>query len=229
LNDGDLTLPVGNRAQTATCISEDGEVTEPELWEDLGEVPQSELAVYNVVEQVPPVVLRYPIRIPSEDDIRQALITPTPLPLPVPTLDVPIPTITPPALGVDCSAFRGTSPTEGMAFGIEQFFWDGAPGADFYRVVINATDRPGQVIADVGAPVTNLSVDLGVGALDQFGRGINFQWRVQAWKDNSVACETDPIPQLRELISRDDLCELLGGQMDGDMCFGRNGEIFIPN
>lgn len=230
LNGGDLVLPVGNRAQTETCIDEDGAVTEPEPWEDLGEVPQSELAVYGVVEDIPPTVVRYAIRIPSEQDIQQALITPTPFPLPERTLEVTVPTITPPAVAdVDCSAFRGTSPTEGMAFGTEQFFWDPAPGADFYRVVINATDRPGQVIADVGAPMTNLSVDIGIGALDQFGRGTNFQWRVQAWKDSTIACETTPIAQLRELVSRDEVCRMLGGQMDNDICYGRQGEIFIPD
>lgn len=224
LNDDGLNLPIGHRATSQTCFDENGEIADPPDWKNKGEVPQDELRQrFSTLERIPPSVLRYPIRIPTEDEIRRAISTPTPQPRPTQSGGGAVPTeeVGEPVSGVDCSAFRGTSPTGGMTFGFQQFYWDPAPGADLYRVIVQATDRPGQVSGDVAGGTTNLTLDLGVGALNQFGRGYDFQWFVQAFLGGTFACQTEPIFQNRQAVSDDALCKMLGGSWDG-ACYGRN-------
>jgi hypothetical protein len=238
LNDGALIVPIGHAADTETCFAPDGEIESQSGWDNLRRLEQDELRRrFGLLEQIPPGLLRYPIRLPAPQDIDSALATPTPAP-PVTQPDAPsAPQPQPPStsLGVDCSGFRSTSPSDGLAFGPQQFFWDPAPGAERYRVVVRATDRPGQVIGETGAPATNLTLDLGLGALPQFGRGLNFEYVVQALVtvDGSlqVACESQVRFLNREFISPEQLCMLLGGQISPSTgeCFGREGVITIPD
>jgi hypothetical protein len=165
LNDGALIVPIGHAADTETCFGADGQVESQSGWDNLRALEPDELQErFGLLAQMPPRLLRYPIRIPTGDDMQRAQATPTPRPAaPAPPPDEPRP---PTTLGVDCSAFRSTSPSDGLAFGPQQFFWDAAPGAERYRVVVRATDRPGQVRGEVNAPATNLTLDLGLGSAE---------------------------------------------------------------
>jgi hypothetical protein len=235
LNDGALIVPIGHAADTETCFGADGQVESQSGWDNLRALEPDELQErFGLLAQMPPRLLRYPIRIPTGDDMQRALATPTPTPrpaAPAPPPDEPRP---PTTLGVDCSAFRSTSPSDGLAFGPQQFFWDAAPGAERYRVVVRATDRPGQVRGEVNAPATNLTLDLGLGALSQFGRGLNFEYQVLALAaiDGSlqVACESQVRFLNREFISAERLCFMLEGQMgDDNLCYTHEGPIIIPD
>ncbi|MFW5748295.1 MAG: SH3 domain-containing protein [Chloroflexota bacterium] len=238
LNSGGLNVPLGHAASLESCVGADGELTGPGggplEWNEEGIVDQERLNEFALLEDLPEGVLRYRVRIPTEADIERALNPPTPVPRP-PGDDDDRPDTGGGNLGVDCSGFRGTSPTDGMAFGLQTFFWDAAPGASFYRVVVNATDRPGTVVGDIDAPVTTLTLDLGVGALNQMGRSMSTVWRVQAFAQNAagemvVACETAPIAQAREFISDMDLCRLLDGYYSEGTCFDPQGSIIdLPN
>jgi hypothetical protein len=233
LNDGALIVPIGHAADTETCFGADGQVESQSGWDNLRALEPDELQErFGLLARMPPRLLRYPIRIPTREDMLRAQATPTPHPAaPAPPPDEPRP---PTTLGVDCSAFRSTSPSDGLAFGPQQFFWDAAPGAERYRVVVRATDRPGQVSGEANAPATNLTLDLGLGALSQFGRGLNFEYQVLALAaiDGSlqVACESQVRFLNREFISAERLCVMLEGQMgDDNLCYTREGPITIPD
>lgn len=235
LNDGALTVPLGHAADAETCFGEDGEIESQSSWDNLRQVDLDELRIiYGALENIPSGVLRYPVTIPSQDDVDRALAPPTPAPtLPPTDRDTPAPPQ--PSLGVDCSAFRSTSPSDGLAFGDQQFFWDAAPGAERYRVVVIGLDRPGQVSAEVEAPATNLIMNLGLNVLDTFGRGLNFNYVVQALAAVDgrleVACESQVRTLNREFVSDEQLCLMLNGQWIEGECYihGHPGPYDLPD
>jgi len=93
---------------------------------------------------------------------------------------------------VDCTAFRGTSPSGGLAYGENTFFWDAAPGATAYRLIVTNLEEGRTVIRETQA--TNVTA-----VLDQqsIGGGFEFVWQVQALVDGEVACATPGYPMLR--------------------------------
>ena len=207
LNDGDLKIPTGHSATLNDCYSDD----EPAEWEDNGRLAEEELLRLGYLELIPEGLLRYPVNVPTPEEIDAAS-------RPVVNTNVgsgetrnPAP---PSTGGASCAGFVGTSPTDGMAFGPQTFYWNAGPAeTDFYRVVVNATDRGGVAISDVGAGVTTLTFDMGRGVVEQFGRGLNFVWKVQAWQydasqNASILCETPQVFVQREYISPVDFCEL---------------------
>ncbi len=235
LNGGNMTIPTGHSATMNLCYDESGEpVTEPE-WEDNGELLEEDLARLQFLEQIPQTILRYPVDVPTLEEIRNANRASAPVNRNTNPVDNVRPEVPNLPTGVDCAGFVGTSPTDGMRFGRQQFYWDAGPvETSFYRVVVNATDRGGQVIGDVGAPVTNLVLDMGMGAVSQFGRGLNFVWKVQAWgydaNNNAyVICETPPVYIQREYIAPDAYCQMAGGSYDYDTCYVAGGTLEIPD
>jgi LysM repeat protein len=105
---------------------------------------------------------------------------PTPLP------NVPTPVSNNP--GVNCAAFRATSPLDGFAYGRNTFYWDSAPGATSYRVVIYGVDEnSGAVVGsfETSAPNTSLTASM---TIDSVGFGFQFAWEVQALINGQVAC-----------------------------------------
>jgi hypothetical protein len=93
--------------------------------------------------------------------------------------------------GVDCTGLQGTSPTGGMNWGQQTFWFDPASGASAHRV--DVLDENGTVIASEVAqsPATNALVETGV--QDETG-GVNYTWIVTALDANgSDVCSSDPI------------------------------------
>lgn len=116
----------------------------------------------------------------------EEVILPTATPTAAPPPAVPPAPPAPPQIVVDCSAFRPTSPRDGLAYGETTFYWDAAPGATSYRVTV-FNDGEGRTLTfEVDAPTTTLT-----GVLDQntIGGGFQFSWRVDALRNGQVACE----------------------------------------
>lgn len=104
--------------------------------------------------------------------------------------------VPPPVVWVNCFGFRPTSPLDGMSAGSTTFYWDGAPGAEYYRVNVYNLDKGGGLVASyvTPGPFTHVSGDTGVGAL---GEGFRFAWSVQAIANGQVVCATSPVAQWR--------------------------------
>lgn len=110
--------------------------------------------------------------------------------LPLATIITAVP---PPPPAVDCRPFRATSPLDGLPYGIGTFYWDAAPGADGYRVVVIGESGAQVFTADAGQ--TNVSADLSVGGI---GHGFSFTWYVEALRGGAVVCSTPPVTLFRE-------------------------------
>lgn len=96
---------------------------------------------------------------------------------------------------VDCSRFRPTSPLEGLSYGINTFYWDPAPGATSYRVVVYNNTEPRSVYFDAPGNATSVS-----GAVDQMtvGGGFSFSWEVLAFYNGQQVCSGGLNEMLRE-------------------------------
>lgn len=84
----------------------------------------------------------------------------------------------------NCSRFRPTSPLDGLAFGITNFYWDGAPGATSYRIKIYGPDGALRLTADTSNVTTTFAIDTG----SPLGDGQTFSWNVEALVNGQVAC-----------------------------------------
>jgi hypothetical protein len=118
-------------------------------------------------------------------------IAPPPL-----TTTVTVPVIPP---VVDCSGFRVTHPRDGFTFATQDFYWEAAPGATSYRVLVyNADLRPGTLVAvtDVPGPVTRANIAFGVGYI---GQGFRFSYRIQALVADTVVCSTPLLTLFRQV------------------------------
>ncbi len=90
--------------------------------------------------------------------------------------------------GVDCSTFRATSPLDGMNYGANTFYWDGATGATSYRVNIYGMDEARGALVrsfDSAGAATSLTANI---AVETTGYGFKFAWEVQALYNGVVAC-----------------------------------------
>lgn len=94
-------------------------------------------------------------------------------------------TVTTPAPVVTCTGVRATSPLDGLACGMNTFYWDAAPGAD--RYVVNLYDDKGVQVGSfpTSGNETNLTADLSQQAV---GGGFSFAWEVQALQNGQVIC-----------------------------------------
>ncbi|MFW5748363.1 MAG: SH3 domain-containing protein [Chloroflexota bacterium] len=97
-----------------------------------------------------------------------------------------------PATGpVSCAGFRPTSPTLGLGYGTNTFFWDPAGGGvTNYRVIIINQDTGGSLALETEGQQTSLSANL---TQDAIGGGFNFAWTVQALVNGRVVCEASAI------------------------------------
>lgn len=93
--------------------------------------------------------------------------------------------------GVDCSNFRPTSPLDGLPYGQTTFYWDAAPGATYYRVLIY--DESGALVGtfNTSGPETTLIGDTA------FGSGFTYSWEVQAFSGEQLACTTSRVSMFR--------------------------------
>jgi uncharacterized protein YgiM (DUF1202 family) len=117
---------------------------------------------------IPANVLNYPIKLPDIDLLRSNA----------------------PAAGkADCSKFKPTSPLDGLAYGLNVFYWDAAPGATSYRVSV-----PGVGSSEVAAPTTTTTLDL-----SSAGFNIQMSWYVEALVNGQVACKSQMVTIPREM------------------------------
>jgi hypothetical protein len=162
---GGLTIPRG--FTTEAKLSPDGK-TIIGVFSYPRPLTESELEDIQWLEDIPTSVLNYPIILPTEEELQQYLRSLQ---------------LKQPASQVDCSRFRPTSPLDGMNYGQQTFYWDAAPGATSYRVTV-----VGVGTAEVDAPTTNLTFDVGHG-----GAPFQATWYVEALLDGAVACTTSQV------------------------------------
>jgi murein DD-endopeptidase MepM/ murein hydrolase activator NlpD len=115
-------------------------------------------------------------------------------PPPPPGVVVQVPVIPP---SVDCTNFRPTQPLQGFTNTRQVFFWEAAPGATSYRILVyNADLSAGTLVAvqDVPSPTTTASLPFGT---DSIGVGFRFSYRIQALVADSVVCSTPLLTMLR--------------------------------
>lgn len=195
INNGETRVPLGHFTQSVACLNPDGIANAFTSWDEPVRLTQNELALFSVLELIPENLLRYPIEIPSDEDIDRGLNIATPVPTQRPSTGgqtQPRPTQqgggqqvqpTQAPQGFSCAGFRITSPPDGgtVVFGPNTFYWDGIAGVNAYQVEINTLyddgTRAGSGLIRVGANQTNITVDF---SSSQFGRGTIVQWRAQA-------------------------------------------------
>lgn len=171
---GSFTIPAGFTMEAD--LDENGDVSGP--FGGFRPLTRSELNELQILELLPEELLNYPIEVPD----RPAQIQTQP--------QGNTATATPgggtTAGGATCAGFRATSPLDGLAFGLNTFYWDPAPGATSYRLVINGA-------GSLETTSTNAQFDL-------YFVGINMQmsWYVEALVNGRVACTTDVVTIPRE-------------------------------
>lgn len=90
-----------------------------------------------------------------------------------------------------CGGFASTSPTLGLGYGFNQFFWNPASGnITNYRVVVVNQETGGSVSADTQGTETSLGLNL---TQETIGGGFNFAWYVQALRNGTVVCTSATI------------------------------------
>ncbi len=152
-------------------------------WSEPRPLTLEEWLLFEPLENIPAILLKYPINVPSE--LIAALTTPTPSPAPVSVDNPPPPTPVPPQIiQVDCSTLRATSPLDGLPYAGVTFFWDGVASSLVTGYQVNVY-RDGAQVASVGTPagVTQASTDLG--ALPLFG---SYTWEVLALVNGVGVC-----------------------------------------
>jgi hypothetical protein len=136
---------------------------------------RAELDKLKTLEDLPDNILNYPIELPQ----------------PPPSLPVttgPSDTGVAQEAGVECGGFKPTSPLDGLAYGLNTFYWDPAPNATSYRLnIVN--------VGAVETGATNATYDL-------YNVGINYQisWYVEALVNGEVACTSAVVTVMREAL-----------------------------
>jgi hypothetical protein len=97
--------------------------------------------------------------------------------------------------GGACTGFGPTSPLGGLAYGVNLFYWDAAPGADAYRVIATNLNTRQTQSTDVAAPTTTTTLSL---TRETIGDGYNFAWEVQALRNGRVICGGQVVTIQRE-------------------------------
>lgn len=157
-------------------------------WENFRPLNQTELLLLQILELIPPEILSYGIEIPTQGDILATLQQ-----FAQSGASGQGASSGPAAGQANCSSFRPTSPLGGMAFGLNTFYWDPAPGATSYRV--NIFDENGNQVAsyETTGPTTSL-----VGDTSGLGGGISFSWQVVALVNGQIACSSATVSMQRE-------------------------------
>jgi hypothetical protein len=149
-------------------------------WTDCLPISDEERVELQTFANIPANLLSYPVTIP--DSVSGGCVKPGSTP--------------PPSnqsngnnrFGVDCSAFRPTSPLEGASYGPNTFYWDPALGATNYRVKLYDASGNFAGSVDTSGAQTSLSLDTAIA-----GTGYSFGWEVEALVDGKSACSTSRI------------------------------------
>lgn len=172
---GNLVIPAGY--MTEAGLGDDGDVNG--RFGPVLPIPKSELDQLQILEDISPDVLNYKVNVPDR------VVPLAPRPTPVPTSTTPTNNNTTGG-NADCSNFKATSPLDGLAYGVNTFYWDPAPGATSYRLNVVG-------FGTIDSSSTNVTYDL-------FDAGQQFQmsWFVQALVNGQVACTTPTVTVARE-------------------------------
>jgi LysM repeat protein len=141
---------------------------------------------------MPGIIARNTLNDPTSIFVGQELVIPNPgsgfvnLPISPEQIAAGV-TPEPDILSVDCSTFRATSPTVGLAYGLNQFFWDPAAGATRYQVNVYNLEEDRRVSFPSNGALTTASGDLSQNAI---GGGFSFAWEVQAFLNSQLICTT---------------------------------------
>jgi len=179
---GNLVIPAGY--MTEAPLNEEGDVDG--RFGPVLPMSRDELALLQSLENIAPEVLNYDVNVPD----RVVPVAPPPTAVPVNTTPVVTEgTVTPlvPVSGqADCTNFKATSPLDGLAYGLNTFYWDPAPGATSYRLTVAG-------YGSIDSSGTNVQYDL-------FNAGQQFQmsWYVEALVNGQVACTTATVTVARE-------------------------------
>lgn len=156
------------------------------------EASMPDIVAINAIRDVNNIVVGQRLIIPNPGSGFVGIRT-VPTPQPSDTnndteVDVPIGT-------GDCSTFGATSPTAGLAFGVNTFFWNSVAGATSYQVFVTNLDEGRSIVIDAPANATSIN-----GNLDgrTIGFGFNFTWQVKALRDGDVICTSQTISLQRE-------------------------------
>ncbi len=171
---GNLVIPAGY--MTEAGLDENGDVKGK--FGPVLPIPKDELKQLQVLEEISPDVLNYKINVPDK-------VTPiAPRPTAVPTSTTP--TTNTGGGPADCTNFKGTSPLDGLSYGVNTFYWDPAPGATSYRLTVVG-------FGSIDSSSTNVTYDL-------FDAGQQFQmsWFVEALVDGQVSCTSQTVTVARE-------------------------------
>jgi LysM repeat protein len=91
---------------------------------------------------------------------------------------------------LNCTGLTPTSPTGGLAFGANTFYWNGIAGATSYQVIVTNLET-GQITAfPTSGQQTSLTASLDNTTV---GPGFNFSWNVQALVNGQLACTSNQI------------------------------------
>lgn len=161
-------------------------------WTGLRPITGDERALLTPLEGIPSEVWYTALTIPTAEQVSQTLAS----------LGggggVGQATSGPAAGRADCANFRPTSPMQQMGNRPNQpFYWDGAPGANGYRVnIFNETGNQVGTIT-VGSQSTTATTNT---TPPNIGDGSTFTWEVQALVDGQVACTTGRASVLRDAV-----------------------------
>lgn len=181
---GNVPLPAG--FTTKAALTADGRAVDGP-WQNVRPMTDGERAILQRLELLPVDVMSYAIEIPSQADVQQTLIA---------ISSSGAGASSGPASGrAECDRLQPTSPLGGMAFNQETFYWDGALGANDYRV--NLYNEGGAQIGSFSTNSDNTALTINVSP-DAIGAGFSFAWEVQALVDGQVACTSARIPVLRQ-------------------------------
>ncbi len=159
-------------------------------WTGLRSITQDERNFLTALQLLPESLMYYAITVPTQEDITAILAA-------INTTSISN-TIAGPASGkANCSTFKPTSPLSGLSFADSvPFYWDGANGANGYR--LNLYDGTGNRVKSFD--MTALSTTFSLNATDGgIGGGTNFAWDVEALVDGQTACTTGRVSLIRDI------------------------------
>lgn len=187
INGETLTLPTGFSAQSIDCGGSDRTSSFRTPWGGSRPLTQEELDELKTLEDLPPELLNYPVRLPTQEEIQEILRTfggggggsgPS--------------NVGAAGNSTMCRSFQPTSPLGTMPGQTVQFYWDAAPGATSYTVRVY--DSSGAQVGEysVDAPTTTVSGN-------PSGTG-NLSWDVSAYINGQLACTSGRVGTLRDTV-----------------------------
>jgi len=187
LNEDGLTLPMGFTAQSINCGGADRTSNFLTPWVGWRPLTQEELDFLQMLNDIPPNLLNYPIRVPTLADI-QAILQAFNSSGGGNGGTVPASTVE----QVDCTPFKPTSPLGSMPGNVTTFYWDPAIGATNYIVRVYDSSGNETSTGTTSGPETNVT-------FNPAGEG-NLSWDVSAYYNGQLACTSARVGVVRDIL-----------------------------